>query len=55
MPSLTSGGFTAYPGSSLPAPAEPTGQLDLFSWRPKPRTPMQSSLFWDPPTEPTNA
>lgn len=33
-----------------PAPtAEPTGQLDLFSWRPKPRTPVQLSLFGEPP------
>ncbi|WP_438021501.1 transposase [Sorangium sp. So ce315] len=41
--------------SSLPVPVEPSGQLDLFSWRPKPRTPVQLSLFGDPPTDPTDA
>jgi IS1 family transposase len=29
--------------------AEPTCQLDLLSWRPKPRGPAQLSLFVDPP------
>ena len=27
------------------APAEPSGQLDLFAWRPKPREPEQLDLF----------
>ncbi|WP_437905172.1 transposase [Sorangium sp. So ce327] len=36
---------------SAPAPVESTGQLDLLSWRPKPRKPVQMSLFWDPPEE----
>lgn len=31
-----------------PAVAEPPGQLDLFAWRPKPRTPVQLSLFGQP-------
>ncbi|WP_437783304.1 IS1 family transposase [Sorangium sp. So ce1097] len=36
---------------SAHAPVEPTGQLDLLSWRPKPRKPVQLSLFGDPPGE----
>ncbi|WP_438006183.1 hypothetical protein WME89_47500 [Sorangium sp. So ce321] len=39
------------------APAAPTAetlpQLDLFAWRPKPRAPVQLSLFGDPPAGPT--
>lgn len=36
----------------LPAPGrEPAGQLDLLSWRPKPRTPVQLSLFDGPPSD----
>ncbi|WP_433927016.1 IS1 family transposase [Sorangium cellulosum] len=36
------------------APAtEPSHQLDLFSWRPKLRMPIQLSLFGDPPVDPT--
>lgn len=33
----------------LPSGAEPTGQLGLFAWRPKPRLSMQLSLFGEPP------
>ncbi|WP_438038254.1 IS1 family transposase [Sorangium sp. So ce128] len=36
---------------SVPAPVDPSGQLDLLSWRPKPRKPVQMSLFGDPPGE----
>jgi hypothetical protein len=31
--------------------ADPKGQLDLFAWRPKPRKPVQLSLFGDDSTE----
>ncbi|WP_441289351.1 IS1 family transposase [Sorangium sp. KYC3313] len=35
-----------------PAPdREPVGQLDLLSWRPRPREPVQLSLFGDPPEQ----
>jgi IS1 family transposase len=41
----------------MPQPADasrqPPGQLDLLSWRPKPTTPVQLSLFGDPPGDPT--
>ncbi|XXY17657.1 hypothetical protein WME88_56450 [Sorangium sp. So ce216] len=33
---------------SAPATVEPTGQLDFFAWRPKPRKPVQLSMFDDP-------
>ncbi|WP_437912535.1 transposase [Sorangium sp. So ce302] len=33
--------------------AEQSRQLDLFAWRPKPRKPIQMSLFGDPPADPT--
>ncbi|WP_437979229.1 hypothetical protein WMF11_25295 [Sorangium sp. So ce295] len=32
-------------------PPESSRQLDLFAWRPRPRTPVQMSLFGDPPEE----
>ncbi|XXY54564.1 hypothetical protein WME91_25875 [Sorangium sp. So ce269] len=42
------------PVAAVPsAPVEPAGQLDLLSWRPKPRGPVQLSLFGDPPSDPT--
>jgi|SRR6185369_6531126 len=34
------------PAQAAPA-AEPSGQLELLSWRPKPRDPVQLSLFGD--------
>ncbi|WP_437490613.1 IS1 family transposase [Sorangium sp. So ce1014] len=42
------------PAAVEPAAAltEPSRQLDLFAWRPKPRTLVQLSLFGDPPIEP---
>ncbi|WP_437716486.1 IS1 family transposase [Sorangium sp. So ce448] len=39
----------AAPPQPAPAVVEPAGQLDLFAWRPKPRTPVQLSLFGDLP------
>ncbi|WP_437767591.1 IS1 family transposase [Sorangium sp. So ce281] len=37
------------PVAPQPATAEPTGQLDLFAWKPRPQKPVQLNLFGDPP------
>lgn len=39
---------SATPPASPQAPAEPSGQLDLFAWRPPTREPHQLSLFDEP-------
>ncbi|WP_437821683.1 IS1 family transposase [Sorangium sp. So ce1078] len=55
QPEPAATGQAAAPAQPPAAHREPTGQLDLFAWRPKPRTPVQLSLFGDPPFDPTTA